>query len=52
MTAFSERRINNWTFTAYDHIFTLPPDLQGRVKQQVPNRADRRRIERDLRRSP
>lgn len=43
MSAFSERRVNNWTFTAYGMVFTLPPDLQGRVKQQVTNRADRRR---------
>lgn len=47
MTAFSERRVNNWTFEAYGHIFPLPPDLVGRVKHDVPNRADRRRAERE-----
>lgn len=44
--AFSEKRIGNWTFTAYGRIFPLPPDLAGLVKRDVPNRADRRRTER------
>jgi len=46
VTAFSERRIGNWTFTAYGQVMPLPPDLTGRVKQQVPNRVDRRRAAR------
>jgi hypothetical protein len=43
VTGFSARRIGNWTFTAYGVVMPLPPDLTGRVKQDVPNRADMRR---------
>lgn len=43
---FSERRVGNWVFTAYGQVLPLPPDLVGRVKAPVPNRADRRRVER------
>jgi hypothetical protein len=47
---FSERRIGNWVFTTYGHVFPLPPDLTQRVKVDVPNRADRRRAARAGRR--
>lgn len=47
MTAYSQRRIGNFVFEAYGVVMALPPDLAGRVKQKVPNRAERRRAERD-----
>lgn len=40
---FSERRVGNWLFAVYGQVLPLPPDLVGRVKATVPNRADRRR---------
>jgi hypothetical protein len=42
MTGFSERGIGNWVYSAYGLVFPMPPDLAGRVKRTVPNRADRR----------
>lgn len=36
------RRIGNWTYTAYGHVFALPPDLAQSRVSVVPNRADRR----------
>lgn len=46
MAAFSAKRIGNWTFSVAGHVFPLEAHLAGRVKQTVPNRADRRRAER------
>lgn len=49
---FSAKRVGNWTFTAYGMILPLSPDLVGRVKRTVPNRAERRRAEHEGRRTP
>lgn len=45
--AFSQRRIGRRVFEAYGVVMELPPDLVGRVKETVPNRAERRRAVRD-----
>lgn len=51
MTAFSENRVGNWTFTAFGMVMPLPADLAQRVKQPIPNRAERRQAVRDAKRS-
>lgn len=51
MTGYSQRHIGNLVFEAHGVVMALPPDLVGRVKETVPNRAERRRALRDRRRS-
>lgn len=45
------RRVGSHVFEAYGVVLPLPPDLVGRVKETVPNRAERRQAARDRRRS-
>jgi hypothetical protein len=49
VSTYSERRIGNWTFEAYGIVLPLPADLANRVKRPVPNRSERRRMNRAIR---
>jgi hypothetical protein len=51
MSSYLENHTGNWVFSAYGVTVPLPADLTQRVRQPVPNRADRRRAARYNRRT-